>query len=49
MSPVYFFSGLSALTVVLFLIFKDVLLGFVAGIHLIANKMTAPGDWIKIP
>mgnify|MGYP003310984657 FL=1 len=48
-SPLYFLSGLGALTAILLLIFKDVLLGFVAGIQLIANRMVAPGDWIEVP
>ncbi|MBN1293689.1 MAG: mechanosensitive ion channel, partial [Candidatus Latescibacteria bacterium] len=48
-SPLYIFSGLGALTAVLLLIFKDSILGLVAGIQLISNKMLAPGDWIEMP
>jgi miniconductance mechanosensitive channel len=48
-SPLYLFSGLGALTAVLMLVFKDVILGFVAGIQLSANKMIANGDWIEMP
>jgi miniconductance mechanosensitive channel len=48
-SPVYLISGLGALTAVLLLIFKDSILGFVAGIQLTTNKMIAPGDWVEIP
>ena len=48
-TPLYFFSGLGALTAVLFLIFKDAILGFVAGIQLAANKMVSHGDWIEMP
>ena len=48
-SPLYFLSGLGAITAILLLIFKDVLLGLVAGIQLIANRMVAPGDWIEVP
>ena len=48
-TPLYFFSGLGALTAVLLLIFKDAILGFVAGIQLAANKMVANGDWIEMP
>ncbi len=48
-TPVYFLSGLGALTAVLMFIFKDAILGFVAGIQLIANKMLARGDWIEMP
>ena len=48
-TPLYFLSGLGALTAVLMFVFKDVLMGFVAGIQLIANKMVAPNDWIEMP
>jgi len=48
-SPLYLLSGLGALTAVLMLVFKDVILGFVAGIQLSANKMIANGDWIEMP
>ncbi|MBE9502944.1 MAG: mechanosensitive ion channel [Proteobacteria bacterium] len=48
-SPLYLLSGLGALTAVLMLVFKDVILGFVAGIQLNANKMIANGDWIEMP
>jgi len=47
-TPLYFLSGLGALTAVLMFVFKDILMGFVAGIQLIANKMVAPGDWIEM-
>ena len=42
-------SGLGALSAVLMLIFKDSVLGFVAGLQLIANRMVAKGDWIEMP
>ncbi|MBT3214676.1 MAG: mechanosensitive ion channel [Deltaproteobacteria bacterium] len=48
-TPLYFLSGLGALTAVLMFVFKDILMGFVAGIQLIANKMVAPKDWIEMP
>ena len=48
-TPLYFLSGLGALTAVLMLIFRDAILGFVAGIQLTANRMVAPGDWIEMP
>ena len=48
-TPLYFFSGLGALTAVLMLIFKDAILGFVAGIQLSANNMVRKGDWIEMP
>ena len=48
-TPLYFLSGLGALTAVLMFVFKDVLMGLVAGIQLIANKMVAPNDLIEMP
>lgn len=43
------FAGLGALAAVLLLVFKDTILGFVAGIQLSANKMLKVGDWIQMP
>ena len=48
-SPIYFISGLGALTAVLLLVFKDVILGLVAGIQLTTNNMVRKGDWIEMP
>lgn len=48
-SPFTFLAGLGALTAVLMLVFKDPILGFVAGIQLSANKMVAVGDWVEMP
>lgn len=48
-SPLYFFSALGAMTVVLLLIFKDTLMGFVASIQLSANNMIHIGDWVSMP
>jgi miniconductance mechanosensitive channel len=48
-SPVYLLSGVGALTAVLMLVFKDPILGFVAGIQLISNRMLKNGDWIEMP
>ncbi len=48
-SPILLFSGLGAMTAVMMLIFKDAILGFVAGVQLSANKMVAPGNWIEMP
>ncbi len=48
-SPFAFFAGLGAMTAVLMLVFKDPILGFVAGIQLTANKMVSVGDWIEMP
>ena len=48
-SPALIFSGLGAATAILMLVFKDVILGLVAGVQLSANQMVAPGDWIEMP
>ena len=48
-SPILIFSGLGAMTAILMLIFKDSILGLVAGIQLSANRMVARGDWIEMP
>ncbi len=48
-SPLYFFSALGAMTVVLLLIFKDSIMGFVASIQLSANDMIQIGDWVSMP
>ncbi len=48
-TPLFFLSGIGALTAILLLVFKDAILGFVAGIQLITNKMLSPGDWIEMP
>lgn len=42
-------AGLGASTAVLMLIFKDSILGLVAGVQLSANDMLRPGDWITMP
>jgi miniconductance mechanosensitive channel len=47
-TPLFLLSGLGALTAVLMLVFKDAILGFVAGIQLTANRMVARGDWIEM-
>lgn len=48
-SPIYFLSGIGAMTAVLLLVFKDTILGFVAGVQLAANNMVTRGDWIEMP
>ncbi len=45
----YFLTGIGALAAVLLLVFKDTLLGLVAGIQLSANEMVKIGDWIVMP
>lgn len=47
-SPLKILAGLGASMAILSLVFKDTLLGLVAGIQISANKMLEPGDWIKM-
>lgn len=42
------FAGLGALAAVLMLVFKDTIMGLVAGIQLSANKMLRVGDWVQM-
>ena len=42
-------TGLGASAAVLMLIFKDSILGFVAGVQLAQNNMIQIGDWIQLP
>lgn len=44
-----FFAGMGAMAAVIMLIFKDTILGFVAGVQLSANDMVRLGDWIEMP
>lgn len=43
------FAALGASMAILMLIFKDSILGFVAGWQLSVNDMLRPGDWITVP
>ncbi len=47
--PTSILTGLGASAAILMLIFKDTILGLVAGVQLSANDMLRPGDWITIP
>lgn len=47
-SPWNLFGLLGGLTAVTMLVFKDTILGFVAGIQLSANDMVHEGDWIEM-
>ena len=46
--PTSILAGLGASAAVLMLIFKDSILGLVAGVQLSANDMLRPGDWITM-
>ena len=48
-SPMTLFACLGASAAVLMLVFKDSILGFVAGVQLSANDMLRIGDWIQLP
>ena len=48
-SPSTLLTGLGASAAVLMLVFKDSILGFVAGVQLSANDMVRLGDWIQLP
>ena len=48
-SPLVLITGLGAMTAVLMLVFKDPILGLVAGIQLSANDMLKLNDWLDMP
>lgn len=48
-SPVALLTGLGAFAAVLMLVFKDSILGLVAGLQLSENDMLHVGDWIVVP
>ena len=48
-SPMTLLAGLGAFAAALMLIFKDSILGLVAGIQLSQNDMLRVGDWIVVP
>lgn len=48
-SPLYFFTGLGAVMAILLLVFRDTILGFVAGVQVSTNNLVQIGDWIEMP
>ena len=46
--PTNLLAGLGASAAVLMLVFKDSIMGLVAGVQLSANDMLRPGDWITM-
>ncbi|MEK3887607.1 mechanosensitive ion channel family protein [Bacillus sp. FSL K6-3431] len=48
-SPLILLSGIGALSAIFMLVFKDSILGLVAGVQLTANDMVRVGDWIEMP
>ena len=48
-SPVYFLSGIGALTAVLMLVFKDTILSLVSSVQISSNDLFKIGDWVEAP
>ncbi len=48
-SPWFLLSGLGAMTAVLMLVFRDSILGLVAGVQMTANGLVHVGDWLEMP
>ena len=48
-NPTSVLAALGASAAVLMLVFKDTIMGLVAGVQLSANDMLRPGDWITMP
>jgi miniconductance mechanosensitive channel len=47
-SPGSILAGLGAVTALILLVFRDTILGFISGIHVIASKHIKVGDWINL-
>lgn len=47
--PLYFIGGLTALSAVIMLVFKDPLVGLASGMQLSLNDSVRVGDWIEMP
>jgi len=47
-SPIIWLSGIGAFAAVFSFVFKDSILGFIAGIQLTSNDMLRIGDWIEM-
>ena len=48
-NPLVLISGVSAFAAILAIVFKDALLGFVAGVQITADDLLRIGDWVTIP
>ena len=48
-SPIYFLSGIGALTAVLILVFKDTILSLVSSVQISSNDLFKVGDWVEAP
>ena len=47
--PMNIIAGFGASAAILMLVFKDTIMGLVAGVQLSINDMLRPGDWITLP
>lgn len=48
-TPMYFIGGIGALMAIVVLVFRDVILGLVASVQIVVNRMVDIGDWIEMP
>ncbi len=48
-TPMYFIGGIGALMAIIVLAFRDVILGLVASVQIVVNRMVDVGDWIEMP
>jgi len=48
-NPAMLLGSIGAMTAIITLVFKDAILGFIAGIQLTTNNMVRVGDWIEVP
>jgi miniconductance mechanosensitive channel len=42
-------TSLAGMTALMMLVFKDSLLGYIAGVQIVNNDLVAEGDWIEVP
>ena len=42
-------TGMAGMTAVLVIVFRDSLLGYVAGVQIVNNDLVREGDWIEVP
>jgi miniconductance mechanosensitive channel len=48
-NPVVLIGGFGAMFAVITLIFKDAILGFIAGLQIVNDELIRIGDWVEIP
>lgn len=47
--PVYLLGGITAISAIILLVFKDSILGLTSGFQLLLNDLVRVGDWIEVP